>query len=132
MPGAVSYTHLLSSIISYWIWLQINLFEPWKYPRLVHNHFKLLPILFIWLSLPSLFCAVVSYIYCFNRDVYKRQSQYSALCVYSLKAIRRKFMQNIKTCFTGMGNRGLDFISPSHGCILTVSRIKIAHRVLAY
>uniref|UniRef100_A0A1B6CQ54 Sema domain-containing protein n=1 Tax=Clastoptera arizonana TaxID=38151 RepID=A0A1B6CQ54_9HEMI len=43
----------------------------------------------------------------------------SALCVYSLKAIRRKFMQNIKTCFTGMGNRGLDFISPSHRCILT-------------
>lgn len=51
-----------------------------------------------------------------------KPSQYSALCVYSLKAIRRKFMQNIKTCFTGMGNRGLDFISPSHSCILTVSR----------
>uniref|UniRef100_A0A1B6HCH7 Sema domain-containing protein n=1 Tax=Homalodisca liturata TaxID=320908 RepID=A0A1B6HCH7_9HEMI len=48
-----------------------------------------------------------------------KPSQFSALCVYSLKAIRRKFMQNIKTCFTGMGNRGLDFISPSHGCILT-------------
>lgn len=52
-----------------------------------------------------------------------KPSQYSALCVYSLKAIRRKFMQNIKTCFTGMGNRGLDFISPSHGCILTVSHL---------
>lgn len=50
-----------------------------------------------------------------------KPSDFSALCVYSLKAIRRKFMQNIKTCFTGMGNRGLDFISPSHGCILTVS-----------
>lgn len=50
-----------------------------------------------------------------------KPSQFSALCVYSLKAIRRKFMQNIKTCFTGSGNRGLDFISPSHGCILTVS-----------
>ncbi|XP_066903023.1 plexin-A2 isoform X1 [Halyomorpha halys] len=48
-----------------------------------------------------------------------KPSQFSALCVYSLKAIRRKFMQNIKTCFTGSGNRGLDFISPSHGCILT-------------
>ncbi|XP_075218268.1 plexin A isoform X1 [Lycorma delicatula] len=48
-----------------------------------------------------------------------KPSQYSALCVYSLKAIRRKFMQNIKTCFTGIGNRGLDFISPSHPCILT-------------
>lgn len=52
-----------------------------------------------------------------------KPSQLSALCVYSLKAIRRKFMQNIKTCFTGMGNRGLDFISPSHKCILTVIEI---------
>lgn len=52
-----------------------------------------------------------------------KPSQYSALCVYSLKAIRRKFMQNIKTCFTGIGNRGLDFISPSHACILTVSQV---------
>ena len=26
----------------------------------------------------------------------------SALCVYSLKKIRRKFMQNIQRCFTGM------------------------------
>uniref|UniRef100_A0A224XGD6 Putative plexins functional semaphorin receptor n=1 Tax=Panstrongylus lignarius TaxID=156445 RepID=A0A224XGD6_9HEMI len=48
-----------------------------------------------------------------------KPSQFSALCVYSLKAIRRKFMQNIKTCFNGSGNRGLDFISPSHSCILT-------------
>ncbi|XP_059062852.1 plexin A3-like [Achroia grisella] len=43
----------------------------------------------------------------------------SALCVYSLKTIRRKFMQNIKTCFSGNGSRGLDFISPSHPCIST-------------
>lgn len=47
----------------------------------------------------------------------------SALCVYSLKAIRRKFMMNIKTCFSGMGSRGLDFISPSHACISTVSHL---------
>ncbi|KAF9803702.1 hypothetical protein SFRURICE_012001 [Spodoptera frugiperda] len=46
-------------------------------------------------------------------------SDLSALCVYSLKAIRRKFMQNIKTCFSGNGSRGLDFISPSHACIGT-------------
>lgn len=46
----------------------------------------------------------------------------SALCVYTLKGIRRKFMQNIKTCFEGKANRGLDFISPSHPCVLTVSR----------
>nr|XP_034833100.1 uncharacterized protein LOC117989797 [Maniola hyperantus] len=46
-------------------------------------------------------------------------SNLSALCVYSLKAIRRKFMQNIKTCFSGNGSRGLDFISPSNACIRT-------------
>nr|WGN96276.1 setae polypeptide [Ochrogaster lunifer] len=44
-------------------------------------------------------------------------SDRSALCVYSLKSIRRKFMQNIKTCFSGNGSRGLDYISPSHACI---------------
>lgn len=43
----------------------------------------------------------------------------SALCVYSLKAIRRKFLQNIKTCFNGQGARGLGFISPSHACVAT-------------
>ncbi|XP_035717435.1 plexin-A4-like isoform X1 [Vespa mandarinia] len=43
----------------------------------------------------------------------------SALCVYSLKAIRRKFMTNIQKCFTGEGQRGLEFISPSHKCIST-------------
>lgn len=46
-------------------------------------------------------------------------SELSGLCVYSLKSIRRKFMQNIKTCFSGVGNRGLDFVSPSHNCIST-------------
>ena len=50
-----------------------------------------------------------------------RSTDLSALCVYSLKAIRRKFMQNIKNCFGGNGERGLDFISPSHRCVLTVS-----------
>nr|NP_524637.2 plexin A, isoform A [Drosophila melanogaster]AAF59394.1 plexin A, isoform A [Drosophila melanogaster] len=43
----------------------------------------------------------------------------SALCIYSLKSIRRKFMQNIKSCFNGSGMRGLDFISPSMPCVLT-------------
>ncbi|KAF7271778.1 hypothetical protein GWI33_015381 [Rhynchophorus ferrugineus] len=53
-----------------------------------------------------------------------KPSNFSALCVYSLKAIRRKFMQNIKHCFSGNGQRGLDFISPSHPCVLTVSPIR--------
>ena len=44
---------------------------------------------------------------------------HSALCVYSLKAIRRKFMSNIQKCFSGEGQRGLEFISPSHKCIST-------------
>ncbi|XP_046483187.1 plexin-A2-like [Neodiprion pinetum] len=48
-----------------------------------------------------------------------RPSSRSALCVYSLKAIRRKFMSNIQHCFAGHGQRGLDFISPSHQCVLT-------------
>jgi plexin A len=43
----------------------------------------------------------------------------SALCVYSLKSIRRKFMQNIKSCFNGNGPRGLDFISPNMHCVST-------------
>lgn len=50
-----------------------------------------------------------------------KPSDLSALCVYSLKDIRRKFMQNIKHCFSGNGQRGLDFISPSHSCVSTVS-----------
>uniref|UniRef100_A0A6P7GE62 Plexin-A4-like n=1 Tax=Diabrotica virgifera virgifera TaxID=50390 RepID=A0A6P7GE62_DIAVI len=50
-----------------------------------------------------------------------KPSELSALCVYSLKSIRRKFMQNIKHCFSGKGQRGLDFISPSHQCVPTVS-----------
>ncbi|KAK7867968.1 hypothetical protein R5R35_004968 [Gryllus longicercus] len=52
-------------------------------------------------------------------EVSSKPSDYSALCVYSLKSIRRKFMQNIKKCFSGNGSRGLDFISPSHTCVLT-------------
>lgn len=45
----------------------------------------------------------------------------SALCIYPLKTIRRKFMQNIKACFNGQGQRGLDFISPNMPCVPTVS-----------
>ena len=52
-------------------------------------------------------------------DITSKASNHSALCVYSLKSIRRKFMQNIQRCFTGTGSRGLDFISPSIKCINT-------------
>ena len=45
----------------------------------------------------------------------------SALCVYSLKAIRQTFTQNIMECFQGKADRGLNFISPSRRCISLVS-----------
>lgn len=50
-----------------------------------------------------------------------RPAHRSALCVYSLKSIRRKFMTNIQKCFSGEGHRGLNFISPSLPCVHTVS-----------
>ncbi|XP_063875423.1 plexin-A1-like isoform X1 [Scylla paramamosain] len=51
-----------------------------------------------------------------------RPADASALCVYSMKSVRRMFINNIQECFRGKGDRGLDFISPSHRCIET--RIK--------
>nr|XP_045589428.1 plexin-A1-like isoform X1 [Procambarus clarkii] len=51
-----------------------------------------------------------------------RPGQTSALCVYSMKSVRRMFINNIQECFRGKGDRGLDFISPSHRCIETVSQ----------
>ncbi len=47
-------------------------------------------------------------------DIPSKPSRDSALCVYSLKNIRRKFMSNIQRCFSGEGARGLDFISPRY------------------
>jgi len=44
----------------------------------------------------------------------------SALCVYSLKDIRRKFVENIELCFQGKGNRGLSFIAVNAPCVPTV------------
>lgn len=44
----------------------------------------------------------------------------SALCVYSLKEIRRKFVENIELCFQGVGNRGLGFIAMNAPCVSTV------------
>lgn len=54
-------------------------------------------------------------------EMSNRPAPRSALCVYSLKSIRRKFMHNIQKCFSGEGHRGLDFISPSLPCVHTVS-----------
>ncbi|XP_017783638.1 PREDICTED: plexin A3 [Nicrophorus vespilloides] len=54
-----------------------------------------------------------------DRTQANKPKDLSALCVYSLKNIRRKFMMNIKHCFSGNGERGLDFISTSHKCVPT-------------
>lgn len=56
-----------------------------------------------------------------DEPVSNRPLNKSALCIYSLKAIRRKFLRNIQKCFSGEGQRGLGFISPSHACVHTVS-----------
>lgn len=48
-----------------------------------------------------------------------KPSNRTALCVYALKTIRRKFMQNIKACFSGEGSRGLDFIASNMKCVAT-------------
>ncbi|XP_065576884.1 plexin-A4-like isoform X2 [Artemia franciscana] len=46
-------------------------------------------------------------------------SENSALCVYSLKSIRKKYMENIQKCFSGHGLRGLEFISENRACTAT-------------
>ena len=53
-------------------------------------------------------------------DITSKPSRDSALCVYSLKNIRRKFMSNIQRCFSGEGARGLDFISPRFVVVVVV------------
>ncbi|GIX67979.1 hypothetical protein CEXT_657051 [Caerostris extrusa] len=53
-------------------------------------------------------------------DIYNKPSPNSALCVYALSAVHRKFTQNIQHCFNGNGERGLDFINPSQPCYPTV------------
>ncbi|XP_050411553.1 plexin-A4 isoform X3 [Patella vulgata] len=41
----------------------------------------------------------------------------SAMCVYSLRGIRKKFTENIQQCFSGIGNTGPDHIISSNKCI---------------
>ncbi|KAF8785202.1 plexin-A2-like isoform X2 [Argiope bruennichi] len=56
-------------------------------------------------------------------DIYNKPSPNSALCVYALSAVHRKFTQNIQHCFNGFGDRGLDFINPSQNCMVTQVQI---------
>lgn len=58
-----------------------------------------------------------------KRDIYNEPSQESALCVYSLPSIRRIFTQNIRSCFNGNGQQGLDFISNTQPCAVTSVQI---------
>ena len=60
-----------------------------------------------------------------DQDVYNKPSKRSALCVYALSAVHRKFTQNIQHCFNGNGNQGLDFVTVSLPCVLTVSPLHI-------
>ncbi|XP_022692742.1 uncharacterized protein LOC111262618 isoform X1 [Varroa jacobsoni] len=53
-------------------------------------------------------------------DSHNKPTRKSALCVYALSAVHRKFTQNIHHCFNGHGQRGLDFINPSQPCQLTI------------
>lgn len=56
-----------------------------------------------------------------DQDVYNKPSKRSAVCAYAITAIHRKFTQNIQHCFNGNGNQGLDFVTVSLPCVLTVS-----------
>ncbi|KFM77087.1 Plexin-A4, partial [Stegodyphus mimosarum] len=56
-------------------------------------------------------------------DIYNKPSPNSALCVYALSVVHRKFTQNIQHCFNGNGERGLDFINPSQPCYPTQLQI---------
>lgn len=60
-------------------------------------------------------------------DVYNKPSNQSAVCVYALSAVHRKFTQNIQHCFNGNGYQGLDYINPSQQCVPTVSSILFSH-----
>lgn len=56
-------------------------------------------------------------------DIFNKAGDQSALCVYALSAIHRKFTQNIQHCFNGNGVQGLDFVNPSQPCVLTQVQI---------
>ena len=45
-----------------------------------------------------------------------RPADRSALCIFTLKSIRQKFMENIKNCYDGRGSSGYDFIMDPIGC----------------
>uniref|UniRef100_A0A8D8QCC4 Plexin-A2 n=1 Tax=Cacopsylla melanoneura TaxID=428564 RepID=A0A8D8QCC4_9HEMI len=45
-----------------------------------------------------------------------RPGNNSALCVYSLASIRHTFTDNIRACYSGLGNQGLDFLYGVKAC----------------
>ncbi|GBM17448.1 Plexin-A1 [Araneus ventricosus] len=58
-----------------------------------------------------------------EEGIYNKPSPNSALCVYALSAVHRKFTQNIQHCFNGYGELGMDFIYPSQPCYPTQLQI---------
>lgn len=46
----------------------------------------------------------------------------NALCTFTLKSIVSKFTENIQSCYKGVGNAGLDYISYTRPCIKIVSK----------
>lgn len=56
-------------------------------------------------------------------DVFNRPSQQSALCVYAVNAIHRKFTLNIQHCFNGKGYQGLEFVNIREKCTATVRKL---------
>lgn len=55
-----------------------------------------------------------------DSDSFNQPAAKSALCVYAISAVHRKFTQNIQHCFNGNGQQGLDFVNPTQPCVLTV------------
>uniref|UniRef100_A0A4D5RUF8 Putative plexins functional semaphorin receptor n=1 Tax=Ixodes scapularis TaxID=6945 RepID=A0A4D5RUF8_IXOSC len=51
-----------------------------------------------------------------ENETIDRPGNESALCLFPLEAVMRNFTENIRDCFKGEGNRGLDFITPSTPC----------------
>lgn len=47
----------------------------------------------------------------------------SALCIYPMRLVRKKFTENIQKCFSGIGNTGPDHISKPLKCLRNTVRV---------
>lgn len=60
----------------------------------------------------------------FSEGIDNTPTNNSALCIYPLQSIRKKFMDNIQTCYRGIGKKGLVFTRPNHQCVETTMKIE--------